>query len=176
MGAASLERRTVLTLAGRNAGTFCDGISRRELLGLGALAMGGLGLPGLLRAEATAGISRSQKAVIMVFLAGGPPHQDMVDLKPDAPAGVRGDFRPIATNVPGLHVCEHMPRLARMMDRFAVIRSIVGSGPDHSAGQCLTGYKDLVSRAQGGRPSLGAVVSRLRGPVRPDVPPSKFVT
>jgi hypothetical protein len=161
----------VLTIAGRDGGRFCDGISRRDFLGIGALAMGGLSFPGLLRAESAAGAKRSHKAVIMVFLAGGPPHQDMVDLKPDAPAGIRGEYRPIATDVPGLMVCEHMPRLARMMKRFVVIRSIVGSGPDHSAGQCMTGYKDVISRAQGGRPSLGAVVSKLQGPVRVDVPP-----
>ena len=64
-----------------------------------------------------------------------------------------------------------MPRLARMMDKFAVIRSLVGAGGDHSAGQCLTGYKDMISKVQGGRPSLGAVVSQLQGPVHPDVPP-----
>jgi hypothetical protein len=64
-----------------------------------------------------------------------------------------------------------MPRLARMMDKFVLIRSLVGAGGDHSAGQCMTGYRDLVSKMQGGRPSLGAVVSRLRGPVHPDIPP-----
>jgi hypothetical protein len=125
----------------------------------------------LFRAEAQAGIRRSHKAVIMIYLAGGPPHQDLFDLKPDAPEGIRGEFRPIATNVPGLDICEHMPRLARMMDQFVVIRSIVGAGSDHSAGQCLTGYRDLISEAQGGRPSLGAVVARIEGPVHADVPP-----
>jgi hypothetical protein len=161
----------MLTIAGQGAGRFCDGVTRRDFLRLGGLALGGLSLPGLLRAEAAAGISQSHKAVIMVFLAGGPPHQDMFDLKPDAPDGIRGQYRPIATDLPGLQICEHMPRLARMMNRFVLIRSLVGNGPDHSAGQCLTGYKDLVSRMQGGRPSLGAVVSRLEGPVRPDIPP-----
>jgi Protein of unknown function (DUF1501) len=130
-----------------------------------------MSLPQLLRAEDQSGITRSHKAVIMIFLAGGPPHQDMFDLKPDAPDGIRGEYRPIPTNVPGLDICEHMPRLAKMMDKFAVVRSVVGAGGDHSAGQCLTGYKDVVSRAQGGRPSLGAIVSRLQGPVHPDVPP-----
>jgi hypothetical protein len=106
----------------------------------------------------------------MIFLAGGPPHQDMFDLKPGAPEAIRGEFRPIPTNVPGLDICEYMPRLARMMDKFALIRSIVGAGPDHSAGQCLTGYKDMLSKIQGGRPSLGSVVSYLKGPIHPDVP------
>jgi hypothetical protein len=161
----------MLTIAGQRAGRFCDGVTRRDFLRLGGLALGGLSLPGLLRAEDAAGIRRSHKAVIMVFLAGGPPHQDMFDLKPDAPDGIRGEFRPIATDLPGVQICEHLPRLARMMSRFVLIRSLVGNGPDHSAGQCLTGYKDLISRVQGGRPSLGAVVSRLQGPVRPDIPP-----
>jgi hypothetical protein len=95
----------------------------------------------------------------------------MFDLKPDAPEGIRGEFRPIATNVPGLDLCEHMPRLARMMDQFVLVRSIVGAGGDHSAGQCMTGYRDLISKVQGGRPSLGAVVSKLQGTVDPDIPP-----
>jgi hypothetical protein len=107
----------------------------------------------------------------MVFLAGGPPHQDMFDLKPDAPEGIRGEYRAIPTNVPGLNICEYMPRLAGMMDKLVVIRSLVGAGPDHSAGQCLTGYRDIISKAQGGRPSLGAVVSRLEPPVHLDIPP-----
>src|SRR5690348_154531 len=88
---------------------FCDGISRRSFLQVGGLALGGLSLPGLLRSEASAGIKRSHKSVIMVFLSGGPPHQDMVDLKPDAPAEVRGEFKPIATNLPGVRICEHLP-------------------------------------------------------------------
>ena len=107
----------------------------------------------------------------MVFLAGGPPHLDMFDMKPDAPSGIRGEYKPIATNVPGLDICEHMPRLSRMMDRFAVIRSLVGAADDHSAGQCLTGYRDRISKVQGGRPSMGSVVSHLQGPVHPDIPP-----
>ncbi len=161
----------MLSLFGPARTGYCDGVTRRDFLRIGGLALGGLSLPGLLRAESQAGVRRSHKAVIMIFLAGGPPHQDMFDLKPDAPDGIRGEFRPIPTNVPGLDICEYMPRLARMMDKFAVIRSMVGAGGDHSAGQCLTGYKDMVSKAQGGRPSLGSVVSQLQGPVHPDVPP-----
>ena len=158
----------------RRAGTsrFCDGVSRRDFLKIGGLALGGLSLPQLLRAEAAAGIGRSHKAVIMIFLAGGPPHQDMFDLKPDAPTGIRGEFKPIATNVPGLDICEHMPRLARMMDKFAVIRSLVGAGGDHSAGQCLTGYP----RTRSARPrAAGRAWARssrsCRGRSTRDVPP-----
>src|SRR5271169_4756899 len=161
----------MLTIAGRARSGYCDGVTRRDFLKIGGLALGGLSLPQLLQVEAQAGISRSHKAVIMVFLAGGPPHLDMFDMKPDAPSGIRGEYKPIASNVPGLDICEHMPRLSRMMDRFAVIRSLVGAADDHSAGQCLTGYRDRISKVQGGRPSLGAVVSHLQGPVHPDIPP-----
>jgi hypothetical protein len=160
----------MLSLFGPARSGYCDGVTRRDFLRIGGLALGGLSLPGLLRAESGTGIARPHKAVIMIFLAGGPPHLDMVDLKPGAPEGIRGEFRPIPTNVPGLEICEYMPRMARMMDKFALIRSIVGAGPDHSAGQCLTGYTDMVSKLQGGRPSLGSLVAHLKGPVHPDVP------
>ena len=161
----------MLTIAGRARSGYCDGVTRRDFLRIGGLGLGGMSLSQLLRAEAQAGIARSHKAVIMIFLAGGPPHMDMFDLKPDAPSDIRGEYAPIPTNVPGLEICEHMPRLAQMMDKFAVVRSLVGAGGDHSAGQCLTGYTDMMSRAQGGRPSLGAAVSLLQGPVQGDVPP-----
>src|SRR5581483_7883399 len=87
---------------------YCDGISRRSFLQVGSLAVGGLTLPGLLRAEEKTG--RSHKSVIMVYLSGGMAHQDTFDLKPDAPAEIRGEFKPIATNVPGIQVGEHLPR------------------------------------------------------------------
>ena len=113
----------MLSILGQGAGRFCDGVTRRDFLKLGGLALGGLSLPQLLQAEAAAGVTGSHKAVIMVFLAGGPPHQDMFDLKPEAPSGIRGEYRPIPTDVPGLEICEHMPRLARMMSKFVVIRT-----------------------------------------------------
>src|SRR5437868_5567785 len=160
----------MLTIAGQGRSRFCDGVTRRDFLKVGGLALGGLSLPQILQAEAQAGIRSSNKAIIMVFLAGGPPHQDMFDLKMDAPSGIRGDFKPIATNVSGLDVCEHMPRLATMMDKLTVIRTIVGAHGDHSAGQCLTGYTDAMSKVQGGRPSLGSILSKLQGPVDPAVP------
>src|SRR5256885_1974154 len=103
----------MLTIPGRRY-RLCDRLSRRSFLRVGGLALGGLTLPQLLRAEAQSGVTRSHKAVIMVFLSGGPPHQDMVDLKPDAPVEVRGEFNPIDTNVPGVRVCELLPRLAGM--------------------------------------------------------------
>src|SRR5215470_3969539 len=97
---------------------FCDGVSRRNFLKIGALGLGGLALPQLLRAESQSGIRLSHKAVIMIFLPGGPSHQDMFDLKADAPSEIRGEFKPIATKVPGLQICEHLPLLARVMDKM----------------------------------------------------------
>src|SRR5581483_11844180 len=163
------EGTNMLSIHGRPR-RFCDQASRRDFLKIGGLALGGLSLPQILRAEAEAGVTRSHKAVIMIFLSGGPPHQDLVDLKPDAPAEFRGEFRPIRTNVPGIDVCELLPRLAGMMDRFAVLRSVVGSEGRHAAFQCMTG-RPVTNQPPGGWPSLGSVVSKLQGPVHPALPP-----
>ena len=161
----------MLTIRGPRHDGYCDGVSRRDFLRIGGLALGGLSLPQLLRAESTAGLTRRHKSVIMVFLAGGPPHQDMVDLKPDAPAGIRGEFRPIDTNVPGIRICELMPRLATVADKMTIVRSIVGCKDEHAAYHCYTGYPETLGKIQGGRPALGSVVSYLQGPVAPGVPP-----
>ena len=96
-------------------------------------------LPQLLQAEAQAGIRRSHKAVIMIFLPGGPSHQDIFDLKMDAPSEIRGEFKPISTAVPGIQICEHLPLLAKMMDKLVLIRSMVGAEDRHDAVTCLTG-------------------------------------
>src|SRR4051794_18181653 len=114
----------MLTISG-SPSSHGHGMSRRAWLRIGGLALGGLSLPDLLRAGAASGPRTPAKGIIMVLLPGGPPHLDTFDLKPDAPAEIRGDFRPIATNVPGIAVCELMPRLARMADRYALIRSLV---------------------------------------------------
>ncbi|ODU02304.1 MAG: hypothetical protein ABS79_00670 [Planctomycetes bacterium SCN 63-9] len=164
----------MLTIFGQNRSrSHCDGFSRRDFIKIGGLSMGtamSLSLADVLRAEAKAGTRSSHKAVINVFLAGGPPHQDMWDLKPDAPSDIRGEFKPIPTNVPGIEICEHFPKLAAMMDKAAIIRSIVGSAPGHDAFQTNTGWTKDSLQAIGGRPSLGAVVSKLQGPVDPAVP------
>jgi hypothetical protein len=160
---------TILESKPRRTG-FCDGVSRRNFLKIGALGLGGLALPSLLRAEAASGIGRSGKAVIMIFLPGGPPHQDMFDLKMDAPSEVRGEFRPIATNVPGLQICEHLPRLARLADKYTIIRSMVGAEDRHDAVQCLTGRLARNS-PPGGWPCLGSVLSKLYGAKDPATPP-----
>ena len=154
---------------GGNGSRMCDGVSRRNFLKIGALGMGGLTLPALLRAEAQQGVGRSHKAVIMIFLPGGPPHQDMFDLKIGAPSEIRGEFSPIDTNVPGLQICEHLPLLARRMDKCVLIRSIVGATGGHDAIQCLTG-RSTNNAPQGGWPCLGSTLSKLQGPVDPAIP------
>jgi hypothetical protein len=156
--------------AGQPSRRFCDGVSRRSFLRVGALGLGGLSLPQLLRAEANAGIGSSDKSIIMIYLPGGPPHQDMVDLKMQAPVEIRGEFRPIATNVPGIEVCELLPLLAQRMDRLAVIRSLVGARDRHESRQCLTG-RLTDNQPAGGWPEMGAMVSKLLGPRHAAMPP-----
>ncbi len=152
---------------------FCDGQSRRDFLKIGTLGMGvgGLGLADLLRAEAAAGKSNSQKAVINIFLAGGPPHQDMWDIKTEAPSEIRGEFRPIATESPDVQICEVFPRLAGLMNRAAVIRSVVGCTGGHDGFMCMSGWNPNQMKNLGGHPSVGAATAKLKGPVDPAVPP-----
>src|SRR5262245_22593936 len=148
---------------------FCDGISRRNFIRIGALGLGGLALPQLLQAEQRSGVGRSHKAVIMIYLPGGPPHQDTFDLKLDAPSEIRGEFRPISTNVDGLQICEHLPRIARVCDKLAVIRSIADAVDDHSDFMCMTGRRKQ-NQPPGGWPTFGAVVSKLLGSKHPATP------
>lgn len=160
----------MLNILGRTGGAYCDGVSRRGFLKIGGLAMGGVALPQLLQAEQQAGVKRSHKAIIMIFLSGGPPHQDMFDLKMEAPAEIRGEFRPISTRVPGIQICEHLPQMAARMNRLTAIRSIVGAENRHEAFQCLTGRLRR-NQPVGGWPCMGSVISKLKGTVRPGTPP-----
>src|SRR5438876_11822923 len=131
----------MLTLSGRPYdGGFCDRLTRRNFVRIGSLGLAGLTLPQLLKAEAQAGVGRSPKSVIMIYLVGGPPHQDMFDLKPTAPKEVAGPWRPIATNVPGFEICEAFPQLARIADKLVAIRSLVGNQADHDAIQVFNGH------------------------------------
>jgi hypothetical protein len=160
----------MLTIRGRGHGGFCDGISRREFLRIGGLAMGGMALTDLLAVEAKAGVRANHKAVIMIYLPGGPPHLDMFDLKTGAPAEIRGEFKPIKTNVPGIEITEQMPRLAKMMDKFVIIRSLVGARDEHDSHICQSGYT-AAEVSQNHMPCLGSVVANLQGPVDRTVPP-----
>jgi len=158
---------------------YCDGLSRRSFLKVGGLVMGGLSLPGLLEAEAVAagntretGTARrsAHQSVIMVYLSGGLAHQDTFDLKVDAPVGIRSEFKPITTRLPGVHVCELLPRTALIMDKLVVIRSLVGQVDEHSSFQSMTGFPMGISQREG-KPHFGSVIARVQGPVDPVVPP-----
>jgi uncharacterized protein (DUF1501 family) len=149
----------------------CDGITRRHFLTAGALGLGGLTLADVLRAEAAAGKGTSGKAIINIHLDGGPPHLDTIDPKPDAPAEVRGEFKPIATTVPGLRIGELMPKVAGIADKFAFLRSLVGSAGAHDAFQCQSGFPAGDLRSVGGRPAIGSVVAKLRGSADDPAPP-----
>jgi hypothetical protein len=154
-------------------------------LRIGSLALGGLALPEILRAESISGTRNTAKGVIMVLLPGGPTHLDSFDLKPDAPAEVRGEFRPIATNVPGLDICELLPRMSQMADKLTIIRSLVGFRDDHNTHWCSTGWEShpamdsspiVAGFPPGDWPSFGSVLSRKFGPRVPGVPPSVDLT
>src|SRR3954467_190196 len=130
--------------ANRNPAIPCRGPSRRDLLRAGLFGTIGLGLDDLLRLRAWAG--RPEKPVkncILVWLAGGPSHIDTFDPKPDAPADVRGEFKPIATSVPGLQISEVFPKLAKVMDRVTLIRSMTSPEADHgrASHHMMTGYR-----------------------------------
>jgi hypothetical protein len=168
----------MLTIPGPRS-RFCDGMTRRTWLRIGGLGLGGLALPDILRAQAAGGASNPGRGVIMVLLPGGPTHLDTFDPKPDAPAEIRGEFRATATNVPGIELGEHFPRLARMADKLTVIRSLVGFRDDHNTHWCTTGWEShpamdsspaVPGFPAGDWPSLGAVLSRALGPRVPGVP------
>ena len=135
-------------------GRLCDGITRRDALRLGTLSVGGLTLPGMLRAERAAGIQRSQKSVIMIYMCGAPSHQDMYDLKMDAPSEIRGEFRPIASKVPGIEICEHLQPASL---RF---RMRVGWSQDGAASGAALRAASFSGRGAAGGPSRGRAARR----------------
>lgn len=135
---------------------LCDGVSRRDFLTVGALSVGGLTMVDVLRARAQTPASTRNKAIIMVYLNGGPSHVDLYDMKPEAPLEYRGEFRPIRTNVPGFDICELMPRQARIADKLAIIRNMQFRQQGHTSPELYSGF------LTGNRPSIGSVVSKLR--------------
>ena len=141
-------------------------LTRRSFLSVGGLGL--LSMPQVMCAQERNGTSH--KAVINIFLGGGPPHQDMWDIKTEAPAEIRGPFKPIPTNVAGLQIGECFPKIASMFDKFTAIRSVVGSDGAHDGYQCVTGWsrKDMVSGTS--YPSIGACASKILGSVDPSVP------
>ena len=144
-------------------GNFCDGLSRRHFLKIGSVAMAGLSLPDLLRAEEAAGPRATKKNIINIILGGGPSHMDMFDLKPNAPVEYRGEFTPIATTVPGFDICQHFPILATMGEKITAIRSMTGVNNEHSSSQSDSGWSIRSLDSLGGRPSVGSVMSKVYG-------------
>jgi hypothetical protein len=149
---------------------LCDGISRRGVLRVGGSAVLGLSLPCLLRAVEESGAEPRAKSLIVFFLEGGPAHLDLWDMKPDAPAEIRGEFKPIATTVPGLSFCEHLPLLAGQAHHLTLVRSVHHEIGDHNAGAyfALAGRHPVVSGrlittpAPDNFPPVGAVMAKLR--------------
>src|SRR4051794_31124084 len=156
---------------------FCDGIPRRNSPRAGPFSFGAatLTLADILRAEAAAkqdDLPRTgHKALINIFLGGGPPHQDMWDIKTEAPKEIRGEFKPISTKVTGIQIGETFTRIAKTADKYAFIRSVVGAKGGHDAYQCTTGWPQQSLAPLGGRPSIGSAVMKLQGNVDPSVPP-----
>ncbi len=146
------------------------GLSRRDVLRIGSIGAGGLALPDLLRAENSSGIGSSAKSVIMVYMAGAPPHQDLIDPKPDAPKEVRSVFGPIRTNVTGIHVNDSLPMMAKVMDKWTGIRTMVGApSGSHDSFMCYTGrpgssfFNRPYPKPPGNWPSMGSCLSKLMG-------------
>jgi hypothetical protein len=163
----------VLTLWGNKRTQLCDGLSRRDFLSVGTLGIAGLTLADLLRhrAQARSSGERDCKAVIMVYLNGGPSHIDTYDLKPDAPPQYRGEFKPIHTNVPGIDICEHLPLQAKIADKVALIRNFKTVDRFHLPDQLLTGFTKFFSFDRDTRPAFGSVLSKLYRGKDPVTPP-----
>jgi hypothetical protein len=153
----------MLTLEGARRHRLCDGLSRRDFFKVGALGLGGLTLADVLRARAAAPGRTLPRSVIMVYLPGGPSHLDLYDLKPDAPVEIRGEFKPIRTNVPGVDICELLPLQAQIADKYAIVNGLQ-CVDTHSAELLMRGHLGGPVR----RPVFGSIVSRFRGGTSPD--------
>jgi hypothetical protein len=163
----------MLTFHGANSLHLCDGLSRRNFLKLGTLGLGGLTLADLLQLKARGAVNprTSSKAVIYVYLWGGPSHIDTYDMKPDAPVEYRGEFKPIKTNVPGFDICELMPLQAKIADKLALVRNLKFNPNFHDPVELFSGCKKPTEAGSAARPDFGSVISKLRNGSRPrDLP------
>jgi hypothetical protein len=164
-----MELLAMLTVLGHDhSRRFCDGLSRRSFLSIGGLALGGLSLPRILEAESSESgkAAAPQKAVIMIYLPGGPTQHETIDPKPDAQKEVRGPFGTVQTTIPGVRFSHHLTKLARAMDKIVAVRSVVGFENRHESFQCHTGRsggRPQDDEPAGGWPTFGSVVSRLQG-------------
>jgi hypothetical protein len=156
----------MLTVYSGDRSRFCDRHSRRNFLRIGGLAAAGLTLPQWLQVQAAQQPAKlSGKSIIMICLGGGPSHIDMYDMRPDAPVEYRGEFRPVASRVPGMEMCELLPRQAEIAHRLAVVRSMQWTEPCHQFFEILTGFPEKAAR-----PSLGALINRLYPGGNPRLP------
>ncbi len=155
-------------LTTRQSDRAFGGISRRRALAAGsAAALGGLGGPrpvsGALASTPEPG---KAKSVIVLYLLGGAPTQDMYDLKPEAPSGIRGEFKPVSTNVPGISICEHLPKTAKWMHRSAIVRSVTQDAGCHNTLASYTGFEqklpDITRTEEHYPPSMGSVCEFLK--------------
>jgi hypothetical protein len=172
----------MLSLSATRGNRTCDGLTRRDFLHVGAVGLGGLALPGLLRAEATPVRPPKAKSAILLFLSGGPSQLDMWDLKPEAPEEIRGTFRPIDTAVPGIGISEHLPRTARLARRYALLRAVQHTTANHPAASywmmvgspILRNAPQSVTMSREDRPHPGSALAKLL-PARPGLPPFVMV-
>ena len=163
----------MLRIDGGPAGTYCDGLTRRNFVQIGLTGLASLSLPQILRAKEAAGASRKDTAVILLWLDGGPSHMDMYDLKPEAPPEYRGIWQPIRTNVPGVEITELFPAQAKVADKFAILRSIHHPSGDHFTGAhlMLTGRDGANGGDTSGKsPSIASMATRVLGPRKAGMP------
>jgi len=170
----------MLDLLGKKYGgnKLGSALTRRDLLRIGSIGAGGLALPEVLRAEKSQKIGSSNKSIIMVYMAGAPPHQDLIDPKPQAPQEVRSEFGPIPTNVTGIHLNESLPMMAKVMDKWTGVRSLVGApSGSHDSFMCYTGrpgsafFDRPYPKPPGNWPSMGSSLSKLAGSRVKGLPP-----
>ena len=155
-------------------------VSRRNMLKAGLAGIAGLTVPSLLQARAEAAKAgkpiSSNKSVILLWMTGGPSHIDTWDMKPDQPERIRGSFKPINTKIPGVQICEHLPKMAAMLDKFTIIRSVDARTSNHEPNMVFqTGHREAAPRAnRDGRkyPAIASVCAKFRGPNQPGMPPS----
>lgn len=167
-------RLTMLNFLRGKASHFCDGMTRRHFLQIGGLGMAGLSVTDLLRLRASGDIRSEarEKSVIMVYLPGGPSHLDMYDMKPNAPVEFRGEFDPVSTNVPGIDICELMPRHTEIADKFTVIQGLRTFGNGHDPYEILSSDPRAATKLPPNPfPVFGSVVSKVRSVAGGDVPP-----
>ena len=164
----------MLSIVGKSVAKYCNGLHRRRFMQIGALGLGGMSLPELMQAEATASFSKqSKRSVILIWQHGGPSQLDTFDMKPDQPEEIRGPWTSINTNVPGVRISELLPHHAQVMDKVSIIRSFTHGNGDHwaAAHWLLTGYTGATGSDRIPRnPSMQSVSSYLLGPRRSGVP------